>query len=67
MLKPILRTRKPRKSTRILILQTVITASSTHIDQTPSITPIATPIQTHTPVGRLAEDAIYIGRKDVSL
>jgi hypothetical protein len=67
MLKPMLRTRKPQKSTRMLILRTVITASSTRIDQTPSITPIATPIRTHTPASRLAEDAIYIGRKDIGL
>jgi hypothetical protein len=67
MLKPILQTYKPRKSTRILILQTIITASSTCIDQTLFITPIATLVQTYTPVDRLAEDAIYAERKDISL
>jgi hypothetical protein len=51
----------------MLTLRTIITTSSTYINQTPPITPIATLIQTHTPVGRLAEDAIYIERKDVSL
>jgi hypothetical protein len=44
MLKPMLRTRKPRKSTWILILQTVITTNNTCINQTLSITPIATSI-----------------------
>jgi hypothetical protein len=67
MLKPMLRTHKPRKSTRMLILQTVITASSTRINQTPSITPIVTPVQTYTPINRLAEDAIYVERKSISL
>jgi hypothetical protein len=67
MLKPMLRTCKPRKLTQILTLQTVVTASSTRINQTPPITLIATPVQTHTPTGRLAEDAIYVGRKDVGL
>jgi len=62
-----LRTCKPRKSTRMLTLQTVIIANSTRINQTLSITPIATFIQTYTPVGRLAEDAIYVERKDISL
>ena len=35
--------------------------------ENPSVTPIATPVRTHTPAGRLAEDAIYAGRKDVGL
>jgi hypothetical protein len=51
----------------MLTLQTVVTASSTRINQTPLVTLIATLIQMYTPIGRLVEDAIYIGRKDVSL
>jgi hypothetical protein len=38
MLKPILQTYKPCKSTRIFILQTIITVNNTRINKTPPIT-----------------------------
>jgi hypothetical protein len=51
----------------MLILRTVITASSTRINQTLFVTPIVTLVQMYTLIGRLAEDTIYVERKDVSL
>jgi hypothetical protein len=51
----------------MLILQTVITASSIYINQTLFVTLIITLVQTYTLISRLAEDAIYIERKDISL
>ena len=48
-------------------LRTAATASSTRIDQVLPITPIATPVQKHTPVDKLAKSALYAVRKDISL
>jgi hypothetical protein len=66
-LKPLLRTRKTRKSTRMPTLRTAATASGTHTDQVLSVTPVATPVRTRTLIDKIVEGAIYIGRKNVGL
>jgi hypothetical protein len=48
-------------------LRTAATATSTRINQVLPATPIATPIQKHTPADKLAKSALYAVRKDVSL
>ena len=48
-------------------LRTAATASSTRIDQVLPVTPIATPVQKHTPVDELIRSALCVVRKDVGL